>query len=322
MKLNKSDIKRILLITLSNIGDIILTTPIISALDKDFPGARIDILVGPLGREIFAEHPRIFKVIVYDKHIPLQNKRRLIQKLKRIRYDMVIDLKNSLLPMLIGSRYRTSPIQSVPKDIIHKKYAHLYKLRQLGIEAGDAPFFIHIAEKDKDHIDTLLKNIPADKRLVIVSPTSKSLIKRWIKQGFAQVSDRLVNELKASVVMVGSSHDHEAIDEITGHMKEKAINLAGRTTMPQLAYLIKRSNLLITNDSAAMHAASAVGTKALAIFGPTDPRKYGPLGKDNRVIRKNLDCSPCEVARCNFKHECMNLIAPDEVYEHAEEMLR
>lgn len=322
MKIAKKDVKRILLITLTNIGDIILTTPLISALDREFPKARLDIMVGPSGRDIFIHHPRIFKVIIYNKHLPLQEKQRLIRKLKNIRYDLVVDLKNSLFPILIGSRYRTSPIQTAPKKVVHKKEFHLWKLRSLGIEAGDEPFSIHITKKDRDYIDALLRDVPNKERLVAISPTARSLIKRWKTSGFAQVGDRLKEELDISIVMIGDQADRDVIDEIIEEMRSKPFNFAGLTTIPQLACLLEKSHLLITNDSAPMHVGYAVGVNVLAIFGPTDPQKYGPRGKSDKVIRKELHCSPCEKAQCRFKHECMRLISVDEVYQAARDMLK
>ena len=105
-------------------------------------------------------------------------------------------------------------------------------------------------------------------------------------------------------------------------MKNKVYNLAGRTSITQLAGLLKRARLLITNDSAPMHLGCAVGTRVLALFGPTDPCKYGPHGKGDRVVRKGLHCSPCELAQCKFNHECMKSISADEVFGVAKEMLK
>lgn len=322
MKIDKKDVKRILFITLTNIGDIILSTPIITALKREFSKARIDVMVGPLGRDIFIRDPRIFKVITYNKHLPLQEKQRLVRKLKSMKYDLVIDLKNSLFPILVGSRYRTSPIHSAPKNIMHKKEFHLWKLKYLGIDVGDESFSVHIGKKDRDYVDALLENVPNQDKIVTVSPTAKSLIKRWKKNGFAQLGDRLIDKLNMSIVMIGDNIDKEIIEDIISDMKFKPSNFAGLTTIPQLAYLLERSRLLITNDSAPMHIGCTSGTKVLAIFGPTDPRKYGPRGRDDRVLKRELHCSPCETAQCRFKHECMKSISVDEVYSAAEEMLR
>jgi len=321
MKIDKRDVKRILLITLTNVGDIILTTPVIAALHKAFPDARLDVMVGPLGKSIFVNHPNVFKVIIYDKHISISEKKRLLRKLRHMKYNLVIDLKNSVFPVLIGSRYKTTPLQMVHKDIVHKRDFHLWKLRHFDIDTSDVPFSIHVSRKDEDYIDSLLRQISNRDKLITVNPTAKSLIKRWKKDGFAQLCDRLNKELGATVVMIGERSDRETVDEIARDMKTGTVNLAGMTTIPQLAHLIRNSRLLISNDSAPMHVASAVGAKVLAIFGPTDPNKYGPLGRDDRIIRKQLHCSPCEIAQCKFGHECMESITVDEVYNAAREML-
>jgi heptosyltransferase-2 len=321
VKIDKKKIKRILLITLTNIGDIILTTPVIAALKKEFPDAQLDIMVGPLGRDIFVSHPEVARVIIYDKHIPLQEKRRLIQKLKGARYDLVVDLRNTLFSLLIGPKYRTSPIQLGPKNALHKKDFHLWKLRFLGIDTQDASFSIHVTKEDQDYVDRLLTNIPNRDRLIAISPTAKSLIKRWEGGGFAKVGDMLAKESGVSLVMIGDKQDREAIDEIINGMESKPLNFAGLTSIPQLAALLSASRLLITNDSAPMHVGCAVGTNVLAIFGPTDPVKYGPRGKNDKIIKKDLDCSPCEVAQCKRKHECMKAISADEVYEAAKGIL-
>ena len=102
MAIDKSLVKRILVITLSNIGDIILTTPVIRVVSKEFPSSRIDVMVGPGGKGIFDRDPRIFKLIIYDKHVSLMEKRRLQLKLKKLKYDLVVDLRNTVLPILLN----------------------------------------------------------------------------------------------------------------------------------------------------------------------------------------------------------------------------
>ena len=105
MLIDRSQVNRILVITLSNVGDIILTTPVIKALAKEFPKRRIDVMVGPQGKEIFEKDPHVFKVIIYDKHLAIGEKRRLQLKLKKLRYDLVVDIRNTVFPLLIGPKY-------------------------------------------------------------------------------------------------------------------------------------------------------------------------------------------------------------------------
>ncbi|MDP2928831.1 MAG: glycosyltransferase family 9 protein [Candidatus Omnitrophota bacterium] len=317
MTIDKDLIKRILVRTLSNIGDIILTTPVIRVLSKEFPGSRMDVMVGPRGREIFDKDPRIFKLIIYDKHGSIIQKRRLQLKLRKLKYDLVVDLRNTVLPFFLAPKYRTSPIQSFPKNIIHKRERHLYRLHSFGIQNLSEGSYIHIPKEDEDYVENLLKTNAISGPIVIVNPGAKSHLKRWTVSGFAEVCDDLVSECGAEIVFVGMGEDKDIVLSITKRMKNKYYNFVDRTNIRQLAGLIKSSRLLITNDSAPLHLGCAVGAKVLAIFGPTDPKKYGPTGEFDEVISKKLFCSPCEEAACKYGHECMKLISADEVLDAA-----
>lgn len=321
MIINKSEIRRILVITLSNVGDIILTTPVIRALKKEFPDARLDVMVGPQGKEIFEKDPAVFKLIIYDKHLPITEKRRLQLKLKKLKYDLVVDIRNTVFGLLIGPKYRTATIQKFPTSMAHRKKRHLHRLKSLGLENLDEESYIHIPKEDEEYITKVLKEEGVGEPLVVISPGSKSHLKRWTVEGFAEISDRLIRECGAHVVLVGAPEDRETVDKIIKKMKNKPHDLVGRTNIRQLAALLKRSGILITNDSAPLHLGCAVGTKVLAVFGPTDPKKYGPTGEFDVVIRKKLSCSPCEAAECSRNYECMKLISSDEIFDAARVML-
>jgi len=319
--IDKTQINRILVITLSNVGDIILTTPVITTLSKEFNGSRIDVMVGPNGKDIFDKDPRIFKLVIYDKHISIAEKRRLQLKLRKLKYDLVVDLRNTVFPLLLTPKYRTSPIQSFPKEIIHKKDRHLYRLVPFGIKSLNERSYIYIAEEDEYYANDLIKTNSITDPVVVVNPGAKSHLKRWTVEGFAEACDGLIGKCGASIVFVGNGQDREIVLAIAGKMKNKHHNFVDKTNIRQLASLLKRSSLLITNDSAPMHLGCAVGAKVLAIFGPTDPRKYGPTGEFDAVINKKLFCSPCEVAACKYGHECMKLISVDEVLDRAKMMI-
>ena len=321
MIIDKDQIRRILVITLSNIGDIILTTPVIATLSKEFPASRIDVMVGPRGKEIFDRDPRISKLIIYDKHMPVAHKRRLQLKLKRLRYDLVADLRNTLFPLLIGPKFRTATIQRFPKNIMHSIDKHLYRMKSLGIKESERSSYIYIPSEDEKYVSGLLKELGISDPIVVVNSGAKSHLKRWIPEGFAEVSDRLVRECKVNIVFIGLKEDEEAVNSVIKNMKHVPYNLINKTNIRQLAGLLKRSRLLITNDSAPLHLACAVGTKVLAIFGPTDAKKYGPTGEFDTIINKKLACSPCESATCDYSYECMKLISPDLVFDAAKMMV-
>ena len=317
MQIDKSQVKRILMITLSNVGDIILTTPVIRALSKEFPEARLDVMVGPQGKEIFDHDPRVFKVIIYDKHMPIAEKRRLQLKLKKLHYDLVVDIRNTVFPLLIGPKYRTATIQKFPRSITHKRMHHLYRLKSVGIDNLEELPYIHVTKEDDEQVDRLLRANGITDPIVVINAGAKSHLKRWTADGFAKVADRLITEDSANVVFVGLKEDEPIVKEVTARMKHKGHDLIGKTNIRQLAGLLKRSKLLITNDSAPLHLGCAVGTKVLALFGPTDHRKYGPTGEFDVVIREKLSCAPCERAECVRNYECMRLISSDAVFDAA-----
>jgi len=321
MIINEAEVGRILVITLSNAGDIILTTPVIKALNEHFPKARIDVMVGPAGREIFERDPAVFKLIIYDKHLPISEKRRLQLKLKKLRYDLVCDLRNTVFPMLIGPKFRTSTIQRFPKGPLHSRNKHLYRLRSFGIDIKKPSSYIHIPREDDEYISALIAKENISGSFVVINPGAKSHIKRWSPEGFAIVADRIVSECGMKVIFVGTDNDKEVVAGTVIKMKGPYNNFVNKTNIRQLAALIKRSRLLITNDSAPLHIACAVGTKVMAIFGPTDPRRYGPTGEFDLVVNKKLHCAPCEKAECEYNHECMKLVSAEEVFDNVKVMV-
>lgn len=318
---DKLQIKRILLITLSNVGDIVLTTPVIDVLRREFPAARIDVMVGPRGKEIFEKDPRVFKLIIYDKHINIAQKRRLQLKLKKLRYDLCVDIRNTIFPLLIGPKFRTGTIQHFPKEVIHARDKHLHRLRSIGIDDLRSASTIHVTREDEEAAEALLRAEGITGPIVVINPGARSHLKRWTTDGFAAVADRLRKECGADIVFIGQEEDAAVVAEVTGRMKTRARTIVNKTNIRELAHILKRSKLLITNDSAPLHIACAVGAKVLAIFGPTDPARYGPTGEFDTSVFKKLFCSPCEKAECAYHYECMKLVTADEVFDTARMML-
>ncbi|MBL7157882.1 MAG: glycosyltransferase family 9 protein [Candidatus Omnitrophica bacterium] len=322
--LNKSEIKRILVITLSNLGDIILTTPAVEALSKEFPEASLDVMVSPVGEDIFKFHRRVSECIIYDKKATPLQKLRLFLTLRRKKYNLVVDLRNTILTLLLGAKYNTGPFKRGLKNRMHKKDVHLSWLEAIGICVSGASFHIPVENADKKYVDgltSLLGGVP----FVAVSPGAKSHVKRWPIKNFAKLSDMIRNDLGIEVILVGNEFDRIVIERILFYMKTKPLNFIEKTNVRQLACLIKKAKLLITNDSAPMHVASAVDTPVLAFFGPTDEKKYGPATKaKSKVLRKNIKCAPCEIPQCintANKYECLKTISVNEAFVAVKELL-
>ena len=128
------EINKILFITLSNIGDVILTLPALDYLINSFPSARITVMTSERAKDIFLSSPFIDKVVIYDKRMGFRNNIRLFNQLNKERFDIVIDLRNSFFGAFLSVRVKTSPFLAVPKNIRHMRDRHLYKVKSLKLK--------------------------------------------------------------------------------------------------------------------------------------------------------------------------------------------
>ncbi len=330
MKIDKEKVRTILFITLSNLGDIILTTPVLEKLHDEFPGAEIDVVTGLPGDEIFLLHPAVRDVIIHKKDRSLGEYFEYIRDLRRAKYDLVVDLKNSLIPYIVGAKHRTgifnvNPLYKRPSGIHtgHKKDEHLAKLAGLGIDpfSGNR-FFMPVIEQEEKTVEETLKSA-GDRKIVIINPGAKSHLKRWGAENFAALSDKLVSDTGCKILVVGNEDDKEVVEKFMSCVKEEVTDLSRRTSLGLLTGFIKRADLLVTNDSAPMHVASAVDTPVIAIFGPSDEKKYGPLSKKSRVLNPDVPCRPCGRALCRVGPDegCLPGLSVEKVFDAAKEVL-
>ncbi|MDD5072918.1 MAG: glycosyltransferase family 9 protein [Candidatus Omnitrophica bacterium] len=317
------NIKKILVVTLSNIGDVVLTFPVIGALRENFKDAAIDVVAGPRAAELFEGDPRIGKMYVYHNSEPPVSKIRLLVRLRRNRYDLLIDLRSSLFGFFVGARFCNKHMKGRAGEVCHKIDEHLAKIREFGITAAGGPYPVWIGRDDSERASKLLtaKGILSDDKYICVSPGAKSHIKRWREGGFAGACDMLIDAFKVKIIFVGDDSDKEICERILAKMRNYAVSVAGMTDLRELVCIIKRSSLLVTNDSAPLHIAGSIGTPAVAIFGPTDPAKYGPRAGAGTAVFKELHCSPCETALCRYNLECMKAVSADEVFDAAKKIL-
>jgi len=312
---------KILFVTLSNIGDCILTLPVLDGLREKYPQAKITCLVPPGPKEIFTANPAVARVFIFDKHAKLQEKVKLFFSLSREEFDLVIDLRNSFFGAFLPAKkwnLFSGPLRRIPGKIKHMKDRHLY--RALG---RDYPLLrkyrsFNIKPQDDDYIEKIL-GPAAGKKLIVVAPGAKSRSKCWAKENFRLLCGRLAEEGN-QIVLTGDKADQEACAYIR---REGIIDLCGRTDLAQLGALLKRARLLISNDSAAMHLASYLNVPVAAIFGPTDEKKYGPWSDKNIVIKKEVFCRPCAKAQCrSLSLDCLEAIKPEDVLRQIEPLLK
>ncbi len=325
MKLDKAKIKKILVITLSNIGDVILTTPVIKVLRRDFPQAHLAVLVGPRAFSVFKSDSRIDSKIIYDKSICRKNKLALMNRLRLDNYDLVVDLRQTAMGIFLGARYHTSVFAKAPRDLTHMKDRHLWKLKSLGLDIDNnkGPY-VMFSETDRDRVNRLFKQwqIKDGQKVVAIAPGARNMTKCWKKEGYRQLIVSLSKEYNVKIIIVGDEQDELLIGEIISSIAPKPFNATGKTTIGELAFLLTKCSLLISNDSAPMHLGWAMNIPVVAIFGPTSHKKYAPEGPDDIVIRKSLACSPCEQSLCpRGIRECMKLINADEVFTACKKIL-
>lgn len=324
MKIDKTKIKKILVITLSNIGDVILTTPVIQVLRENFPQAYLTVLVGPRAYGVLEEDGRIDRRIVYDKSISWTDKVALLKTLRSERYDLVIDLRQTMFGPFLGARYCSSMFTRAPKNITHMKDRHLWKLNFLGLNITEKQPRVEFGSLRQQKVEGLLNKWQIDEKcLIAMSPGARNMTKRWKKEGFVRLCALLKEEYsRVNIIIVGDEQDKGIAEEIIRAVDMVIVNACGQTTLGDLAYLLGRCRLLIANDSAPMHLAWAVRTPVVAVFGPTDYRKYAPCGPYDRIIRKELDCAPCQKSLCpKGTRECMKLITAEDVFAAAKKIV-
>ena len=316
----------ILIIGLSNVGDAVLMAPVIQRVRVAHPDAFLTVLVGERAKLVFERDARIDRLVSMDEFDGGLGRLRLLPFVWSLKPDAIVDLRQTILPLCWKPWRFWRYAQRPPRTILHMRDRHLWRLAQQLPSAGKAPIeapWLWLTDDVREAVQRLLARwgIVAHKPLVVISPGARSHTKRWYANRFARVADRLVGELGVEVVFTGEPAESAIIEEILEAMKQHAYSAVSSLTVQQLAALMERAALAITNDSAALHVASAVGAPVLALFGPTSPAKYGPLGARGRVIQRRLFCAPCEQALCRYHHECMRFISEDEVFAAAADIL-
>jgi len=280
--LNKSKIHKILVVSLTNIGDVILTLPVIDVLKVQFPLAKMSLVVGPKAESLFHHNPHFENFYIYDKRQSLMKTLSWVKELRKQRFDLVVDLRNSAIPFLLSSRYRTSFIDK-KDETCHMKDKHLDRLKQIidfSIRDNSSKALV-VPEKDKAYVSQLLSEEKLkSKCFVVISAGAANHAKRWTIQSFAQLCDYLVHTCRVAVAFVGDDQDREVTEKIVQNMIVPSSNFCGKTTLIQLAEILQQSFFVISNDSAPMHLASYLNIPVLAIFGPSNPQKYGPWSQN------------------------------------------
>ena len=341
----------ILIIKLSAIGDVVHTLPFLEVLKKGFPEARIDWLVEEAASRIIEGHPAINGIIISRRKSWQEQMRkgrnifpvigeaaRFLKDVRSREYDLIIDLQGLLKSGILiglskgkrkvgmsGSREGARLfLNERPIRVDYDRHAinrYLKVAESLGCDSARWDGHIPVSAPDRRLIDQILVSSGIDKKpLVAINPIAKWRTKLWRPERFAILADRIRDEMGCEVIFTGSNLDEQIIGDITAMMKTRPLNLAGQTNLKELAYFYSRCTLLITTDTGPMHMAAAMGCPVVALFGPTAPSRTGPYGKGHKVIRADVECSPCFKKRCDHT-KCMEAITVEKVFEGVKEVI-
>ena len=331
--------KNILIIKLRYIGDVLLATPTLRAIKVTQLDARVTMMVNRGTEDVLSGNPDLDEIIVLDKG-SLAAQSRLISGLRSRRFDTVIDLtdgdRSAFLSWVSGAlirigfndeqrwrgHYYTQVVQSVP-GVRHRIDRDLEALKLLGIQAGSKDPQLWLTPEEMNSADQLLNQLGVQRSqpMVILQPGARYWFKAWPPERFAELADQLVSQYGCQVLIGGSNQDIDLAEQIRQMAKCNPIVMAGRTTIKQFAAIAKKSVLFVGSDSGAMHIASAVGTPVVGMFGPSNPREWGPRGGPVEVLYKELDCRSCFHPTCiRGEENCMRLITVEEVWAAAQRL--
>ncbi len=334
--------KRILIVNVNWVGDVLFSTPFIKAVRENYPESYIACLLHPRCLEMLEGNKRLNEIIIYDeeaRHKSLIGKMRLVAYIRKKHFDIAFILHRSftkaLITKLAGIRERvgyatknrsfllTKPIEDTDQEL-HKVEYFLNIARACGIRLRDPSYEFFVENSDRDFARDFMKSNGLDGSVpfIIICPGGNWDPKRWPAANFAKVSDILIQRFNAKIAIAGAEKDIKLAEHMKAMMINPPIIAAGKTTLKQLGALMERADLVIANDTGPMHIAIAMKARTIALFGPTSPKITGPYGEgEYRVISKNEDCEiPCYDVTCT-DNRCMAAIKVEDVLEEAEAML-
>jgi len=349
--------KKILIINIFGIGDVLFTTPLISNLKRHWPKCSIGYIANARTVTLLKNNPQVDKVFIYDRDdyqaVYKKSKwqfwlkmQKAIQQIREEQYDLVIDLSlnssASFLMRLIGIKERVgfnyrqrSPFLTHPLYLSGYEGRHVVEyyldiLRILKVPVVDHAFKIYPDERDEQWVEELCERfylLPEDFTVAVVPGGGQSWgkdasFKRWPAEKYAQLADKMIEKFSAKIILMGNHSEIDVCSHVSRRMRGSSYDLSDQTTLHQMAAFLKRCKLAIVNDGGPLHIAVAAGVKTVSIFGPVDEQVYGPYPKGNHiVISKDIACRPCyrnfRMASCEH-HHCINSLELDEVLRKVE----
>jgi len=338
--------RNILIIKPSSFGDIVQALPAAARLKETWPGAKISWLLNSQYLSLLRNNPCVDEVMLFDRHLWKGDRRlgkalssfiRLCRSLRRSRYDAVLDLqglfRSGVLAAATGAGLRAgfanarelSPLfytlrVSVPAADIHSVDRYLLVPGALGCKGAGVTFPLGVGAAEEAWAEEYMAGAGIHKggRVVGLSPGARWKSKQWPAGYFAALGDSLSG--RAAIMALGGRGGEAKA--VAGIMHKPVVLAEGIDDPLRVAALLKRMDVLISNDTGPMHLAAAVGTMVIGLFGPTNPARTGPYGRRHRAICPPVPCRPCYKKECErYDDSCMRLITVESVLGAAEEAL-
>ncbi len=329
------------------VGDAVMSLPALRAIRERFPAAEISILAKPWVAGLYRRESFCNRLIPYSAP-DFVSKWRVARELRAAKFDCAILLQNAFeaaaiafvagIPERVGyardgrSALLTKGI-AVPRPgeiARHQRFYYLELLRRAGIitcvnDQRPSSDLIRLEGASAAHGDGIIRfhKLGLGDYVIGVSPgAAYGSAKRWLPERFAETANRVASDLGATVAIFGSKDERELCEAVAAAIHVKAWNFAGETTLAEFIDMAAACRVYLTNDSGAMHIASALGVPTVAVFGATDDIATGPTGPLARVIREQVECSPCLLRECPIDHRCMTRVDSARVAEAALDLLK
>ncbi|MDR1695513.1 MAG: lipopolysaccharide heptosyltransferase II [Endomicrobium sp.] len=335
---------KILIVQPSRIGDIVFSLPVLAAVKRKYPKAKISWIVDERCAELLEGNPYLDKIFIWNrKRRSLSYYSDLRRHLRKERFDLSIDLhglfKSAMLVSLAGAKYKiasssTNGMREMswlfskeiknPDADAHCVERHMSAAQYIGC-GGETEYPITISQKDIDSVKEKLKseNAGLDK-IIGIHPGGGWVSRRWDPYKFAMLANRLKNDLGAEIVLVGGkeggSSEKGLNEEITADAGVKITDMTGKFTLKELCAFFKICKVFVGNEAGPMHIATALGIPAVAILGPTNAKRTGPYKGNTKVIQHQVSCQPCRNRNCK-NPLCMRDITVEEVFNAVKEKM-
>ncbi|MCA8982214.1 MAG: lipopolysaccharide heptosyltransferase II [Planctomycetaceae bacterium] len=337
--LNEIQPKRIAIIKPSALGDVVQTLPLVGVLKKKYPQAEIDWVIRSELANLLAAEPRLAEIIPYHRKGGWREWMRLLGRLRRRKYDLVFDaqglLRTAVMTLATGAPLRIgletarecshlachgllpNTTKSVPA---HARYWRLAEL--LGYEREPRGLNLEIPQSERTSASALLE---ADSRpLLVIHPGAMWITKRWPVASFAEIASRAIRHFSMRVVVVGSKGEQTDAEVLSQAVRQvdpgaSILNLAGKTTLMQLAVLLEKADVVLTNDSGPMHLAAGLGTPVVGLFTCTSAERSGPAGEQHELVQALVPCAASYRKQCPFTGSghlhCMQALSIHQVWQ-------